>query len=57
MSNEEVARIFRSLADRLLGVVADTSMMTISPKYAAHFVEVNVKKQKMQNSLATEFAF
>ncbi len=30
MSNESVARVFRRLADRLLGVVADTSMMTIS---------------------------
>jgi hypothetical protein len=44
MSNEAVARVFRRLADRLLGVVADTSMMTISPEYAAHFLEVYVKK-------------
>jgi hypothetical protein len=29
MSNEVVARVFQRLADRLLGVVADTSMMTI----------------------------
>ena len=29
VSNEAVARIFRRLADRLQGVVADTSMMTI----------------------------
>jgi hypothetical protein len=44
MSNESVARVFRRLADRLLGVVADTSMMTISPECAAHFLEVYVKK-------------
>jgi len=44
MSNESVARVFRRLADRLQGVVADTSMMTISPEYAAHFLEVYVKK-------------
>ncbi len=40
MSNESVARVFRRLAYRLLGVVADTSMMTISPEHAAHFLEV-----------------
>ena len=44
VSNEAVARVFRRLADRLQGVVADTSMMTISPEYAAHFLEVYVKK-------------
>ena len=44
MSNEAVARVFKRLADRLQGVVADTSMMTISPEYAAHFLEVYVKK-------------
>jgi hypothetical protein len=44
MSNEVVARVFWSLADRLQCVVANTSMMTISPEYAAHFLEVYVKK-------------
>ena len=44
MSNEAVARVFWRLANRLLGVVADTLMMTISPEYAAHFLEVYVKK-------------
>ncbi len=44
MSDEEVARVFRRLAHRLQGVVADTLMMTISPEYAAHFLEVYVKK-------------
>ena len=44
VSNEAVARVFRRLADRLQGVVADTSMMTISTDYAAHFLEVYVKK-------------
>ncbi len=37
MSNVSVARVFRRLADRLQGVVADTSMI-------AHFLEVYVKK-------------
>jgi len=40
VSNEAVARVFRRLADRLQGVVADTLMMKISPDYAAHFLEV-----------------
>jgi hypothetical protein len=44
MSNEAVARDFKRLADRLQGVEADTSMITISPEYAAHFLEVYVKK-------------
>ena len=44
-----MARVFRRLADRLQGVVADTSMMTISPKYAAHFLEVYVKKTENAN--------
>ncbi len=44
ISNEAVARVFRRLADRLQGVVADTSTMTISTDYAAHFLEVYVKK-------------
>ena len=43
-SNEAVARVFRRLADRLQGVVADTSTMTISTDYTAHFLEVYVKK-------------
>ena len=46
ISNEAVARVFRRLADRLQGVVAasDTSTVTISTDYAAHFLEVYVKK-------------
>ena len=44
MSNEVVARVFWRLANRLQGVVANTLMMTISPEYAAHFLEVYVKK-------------
>ena len=44
MSNEAMARVFWRLANRLQGVVADTSMMTISPEYAAHFLEVYVTK-------------
>ena len=44
ISNEAVARVFSRLADRLQGVVADTSTMTISTDYSAHFMEVYVKK-------------
>ena len=40
VSNEAVARVFKRLADRLQGVVSDTSMVTITPEYAAHFLEV-----------------
>ena len=44
LSNEAVARVFKRLADRLQCVVSDTSMVTITPEYAAHFLEVYVKK-------------
>jgi hypothetical protein len=44
VSNEAVARVFKRLADRLPGVVSDTSTITITPEYAAHFLEVYVKK-------------
>ena len=44
ISNEAVARVFKRLADRLVGAVSDTSMLTITPEYAAHFLEVYVKK-------------
>ena len=44
VSNEAVARVFKRLADRLQGVVSDTSTITITPEYAAHFLEVFVKK-------------
>jgi hypothetical protein len=44
MSNEAVASVFRRLDNKRKGVVVDTSMLTISPEYAAHFLEVYVKK-------------
>ena len=44
LSNKAVARVFKRLADRLQGVVSDTSTITITPEYAAHFLEVYVKK-------------
>ena len=44
MSNEAVALVFKRLADRLQGVASDTSMVTITPEYAAHFMEVYIKK-------------
>ncbi len=47
LSNEAVARVFKRLADRLQGVVSDTSTITITPEYAAHsgFLKVYVKKR------------
>ena len=48
MSNEAMARVFRRLADRFQGVVTDTSMMTISPNYAAQVLEVHVKTQEQR---------
>ena len=44
MSNEAVARVFKRIADRLQGMVTDTSMMTITPEFSAHFLEVYIKK-------------
>ena len=44
MSNEAAARVFPRLADRMQGVAADTSVLAISPEYAAHFLEFYVKK-------------
>ncbi len=44
ISNEAVARVFKRLSDRLQGVVTDTSMMTITPEFSAHFLEVFIKK-------------
>jgi hypothetical protein len=44
LSNEAVARVFKRLADRLQGVVSDISMLTITPEYAAHSLEVYAKK-------------
>ncbi len=44
LSNEVVARVFKCLADRLQGVESDTSMINITPEYAAHFLEVYVEK-------------
>ncbi len=35
--NEAVARVFKRLTDRLQGVVANTSFMTIAPEFSAHF--------------------
>jgi hypothetical protein len=32
LSNEAVARVFKLLADRLLSVISDTSMLTINPE-------------------------
>ena len=45
VSKEAVARVFRRLADRLQGLVSDTSMKTISTDYAAHLLEVYVRRR------------
>ena len=42
--NEAVARVFKRLAYRLQGVVTDTSILTITPEFSAHFLEVFIKK-------------
>ncbi len=44
LSNKAVAGVFKLLADRHQGVVSDTSTVTITPEYAAHFLDVYVKK-------------
>ncbi len=46
LSNEAVVRVFKRLADRLLGVVSDTCMITVTPEYEADFLEVYVKKRE-----------
>ncbi len=38
VSNEDVARVYKRLADRLQGVVSDTSTVTITQEYEAHFL-------------------
>ena len=53
MSNEAVARVFKRLADRLQEVVTDTSMMTITPEFSAHFLEVYIKKRFFSVPLRT----
>ena len=57
ISNEAVARVFRSLADRLQGVLADTSMMTILPDYTAHFLDVYVKKTETAKCTGDKIQF
>ena len=47
LSNEAVTLAFKRLADRLQGVVSDTSTITITPEYAAHFLDVYVKKTEL----------
>ncbi len=44
--NEAVPRVFKRLADRLQGVVANTSFMTTAPElvFSAHFFKVFIKK-------------
>jgi hypothetical protein len=46
ISNEAVAKIFRSLAQRLQGVVTDDN----NPNYAPHLLEVYVKRTEIAKS-------
>ena len=57
MSNEAVARVFKRIADRLQGVVTDTSMMTITPEFSAHFLEVYIKKTEGANFTGDRIRF
>jgi hypothetical protein len=57
VSNEALARVFKRLADRLLGVVSDTSTITITPEYAAHFWRCTSRKLTELNLLVIEFDF
>ena len=49
----QLARVFKRLADRLQGVVSDTSTITITPEYAAHFLEVYVTGKKIDGAKFT----
>jgi hypothetical protein len=55
--NDAVARVFKHLADRLLGVVSDKSTLTIAPEYAAHFLEVYVEKTDEAEFTGDRFRF
>ena len=57
ISNEALARVFRRLADRLQGVVTDTSMMTITPDFAPTFWRSISRRQTGLNLPATAFDF
>ena len=46
LSSEALARGFKRLADRVQGVVSDTSMITISLDFSAHFLHVYVKQEE-----------
>ena len=46
LSNASMEALWQRLADRLQTVVTDTSMLTLSPEYAAHFHDIYVKKKE-----------
>ena len=46
LSRASMEAIWQRLADRLQTVVADTSMLTLTPEYAAHFHDIYVKKKE-----------
>jgi hypothetical protein len=42
VATERIKNIWKRLADRFATVVADTSMITLSPAYAAHFHDIYI---------------
>ena len=46
LSRASLEAIWQLLADRLQTIVADTSMLTLTPEYAAHFHDIYVKKKE-----------
>ena len=46
LSKSSIEAVWQRLADRLQTVVADTSMLTLTPEYAAHFHDIYVKQKE-----------
>ena len=42
LTNARLEAVWKRLADRFATVVADTSMITLSPEYAAHFHDIYI---------------
>ena len=57
MSNKAVARVFKDMADRLQGVVTDTSMLNITPDFSAHLLELYIKKTEGAKCTADRISF
>ncbi len=57
VSNKAVGRVFKRLADRLQGVVPDTSTKQLPPNMRHIFLRSTSRKQMEQSLLAIEFVF